>query len=159
MLFNPIHLIGILELILNLIYQMLLTVSIISLFVFRIVIYGIFYIFRALFISLSTLFHWPKFGHFRNSRWEVSCQKGAFNNFAKSKENTCARVSFIIKLQAFKKRLQRRCFPVKNFFYRIPRVGSSVILLCKIQNDFHFCPYSNIFWLFILSESVFTTKF
>ena len=44
----------------------------------------------------------------------------------KSQENTCARVSFLIKLQAwlatlFKKRLWHRCFPV-NFvkFLRTP---------------------------------------
>ena len=54
-----------------------------------------------------------------------------------SQENTCARVSFLIKLQAapatlLKKRLWHRCSPVNfakflstPFFYRIPLVAAS----------------------------------
>ena len=40
-------------------------------------------------------------GKLRNSRTEeVFCKKGVLGNFAKFTENTCARVSFLIKLQA-----------------------------------------------------------
>ena len=54
-----------------------------------------------------------------------------------SQENNCARVSFLIKLQAstlLKKRLSHRCFPVnfskflRTFFsYRTPLVAASVV--------------------------------
>ena len=37
----------------------------------------------------------------RSSRPEVFCKKGVLKNFTKFKENTCARVSFFIKLQAW----------------------------------------------------------
>ena len=51
-----------------------------------------------------------------------SVKKGALRDFANSQENNCARVSFLIKLQAgpailLKKRLQQRCFSVKNTFF------------------------------------------
>ena len=36
---------------------------------------------------------------FRSSRPEVFCKKGVLRNFANSQENTCARASFLIKLQ------------------------------------------------------------
>ena len=61
-----------------------------------------------------------------------SVKKGAVRDFANFPENNCARVSFLIKLQAgpailLKKRLQQRCFSVKNtFFYRTPPVAGSV---------------------------------
>ena len=60
-------------------------------------------------------------------------------------ENTCARVSFLIKLQSwglrsttlFKKRLWRRCFPVNfvkfSFFYRTPLVAASEYISCVFQ--------------------------
>ena len=35
-----------------------------------------------------------------SSRPEVFCKKGLLRNFANSQENTCARDSFLIKLQA-----------------------------------------------------------
>ena len=48
--------------------------------------------------------HWPELGkafrsgdEFRSSYWMCSVRKGILRNFAKS---TCARVSFLIKLQA-----------------------------------------------------------
>ena len=37
---------------------------------------------------------------FRGSRPELFCKKSVLNNFVNSKENTCARVSFLMKLQA-----------------------------------------------------------
>ena len=61
-----------------------------------------------------------------------------------SKENTCARVSFLIKLQArplLKKRLWHRCFPV-NFakFLRTPFLqntsGRLLLFLLEINSDF-----------------------
>ena len=52
-----------------------------------------------------------------------SVKKGVLRNFENSQKSTCARVSFLIKLQAFflKKRLWHRCFSV-NFakFLRTP---------------------------------------
>ena len=50
---------------------------------------------------------------------QVFCKKRVLRNFANLQENTCTRVSFLIKLQAgpatlLKKRLWHRCFPV-NF--------------------------------------------
>ena len=48
----------------------------------------------------------------RSSRPEVFCKRGVLRNFAKVTENTCTRVSFLIKLLI--KRLWHRCFPV-NF--------------------------------------------
>ena len=36
----------------------------------------------------------------RSSRPEVFCKRGALRNFSNSQENTCVRVSFLIKLQA-----------------------------------------------------------
>ena len=60
---------------------------------------------------------------------EVFCKKGVLRNFAKFTGNTCARDSFLIKLQALslrpapflKKSLWHKCFPV-NFakFLRAP---------------------------------------
>ena len=41
------------------------------------------------------------YGYYRSSRPEVFCEKGVLKNFAKFTGNTCARVSFLIKLQAF----------------------------------------------------------
>ena len=38
---------------------------------------------------------------YRSSRPEKFCKKGVLRNFAKFQENTCARVSFLIKLQAW----------------------------------------------------------
>ena len=37
---------------------------------------------------------------FRGSRPELFCKKSVLKNFVNSKENTCARVSFLMKLQA-----------------------------------------------------------
>ena len=58
------------------------------------------------------------------------CKKGVLRIAQNSKENTCARVSFLIKLQAclrpatfFKKRLLHRCFPVN--FAKFPRTPFS----------------------------------
>ena len=59
---------------------------------------------------------------FRSSHRKCSIKEGVLKNFAKFKRNTCARVSFLIKLQAWglrpatllKVRLWHKCFPV-NF--------------------------------------------
>ena len=56
----------------------------------------------------------------RSNRPEVFCKKVFLNILQNSKESTCARASFLIKLQAsglrpttlLKKRLWLRCFPV-----------------------------------------------
>ena len=52
----------------------------------------------------------------RSSRPKVFCKKGILRNFAKFTENTYARVSFLMKLQAglqlYQKRDWHRCFPV-----------------------------------------------
>ena len=82
------------------------------------------------------------------------CKKGVLRNFAKFTRNTCARVSFLIKLQArpanlLKKRLWHRCFPV-NFakFLRTAFLTEylSRLLLSfgniRVRED----PYSGIFY-------------
>ena len=46
--------------------------------------------------------------------WRCSLKKVLFNLLQNSKVNICARVSFLIKLQASKFRLQHSCFPL-NF--------------------------------------------
>ena len=63
---------------------------------------------------------------FRSSHLRCAVKKGVLRNFAIFTGNTCARDSFLIKLQArpatlLKKRLWYRCFPV-NFekFLRTP---------------------------------------
>ena len=48
-----------------------------------------------------------------------------------SQENICARISFLIKLQAqpamfLKKSLWHKCFPVNTFSYRAPPAAASV---------------------------------
>ena len=55
----------------------------------------------------------------RSSRLEVFFKKVVLRNFAKFQENTCARVSFLRKLQAsvcnfLKKSFWNRCFPVSS---------------------------------------------
>ena len=69
-------------------------------------------------------------------------------------ENTCARVSFLIKLQAaacniIKKRLWRRCFPV-NFakFLRTPLQNTSWRLLQLIDSLFQSFRYKQVFNFF-----------
>ena len=59
----------------------------------------------------------------RSSRPEVFCKNSALKILKKSQENTCIRVSFLVKFQVkdcnvIKKRLQHMYFPVKyaNFF-------------------------------------------
>ena len=51
----------------------------------------------------------------------VLCKKIVLEIWQNSQENNCVKVSFLIKLQALKKRLWHRCFPV-NFvrFLRTP---------------------------------------
>ena len=61
---------------------------------------------------------------FRSSHWRCSVKKMFLEISQNSQENTCARISLLIKLQAstlFKKSLWHRCFPV-NFskFLRTP---------------------------------------
>ena len=55
-----------------------------------------------------------------------SVKKVFLENSQNSQENPCVRVSFLIKLQALKKRLRRRCFTV-NFakFLRTPFLQNS----------------------------------
>ena len=79
---------------------------------------------------------------FRSSHQRCSIKKSVLRNFTKFTGNTFARVSFLIKLQALKKRLWHRCFPV-NFakFLRTPLddcfhvfLYSSFISFCKLFN-------------------------
>ena len=65
-------------------------------------------------ISFFYLKSKPRLLLFRSSRPEVYYKKVVLRNFAKLQENTCARVSFLIKLQAtlLKKRHWHRCFLV-----------------------------------------------
>ena len=69
---------------------------------------------------------------------KCSCEKKMFLKISQnSQENTCARASFLIKLQAtpatlLKAKLWHRCFPVNfakflrtSFFYRTPPVAAS----------------------------------
>ena len=70
------------------------------------------------------------FFFYRRSCLEVFCKKYVLKSFTKfTGKKTCARVSFLIKLQASglqKKRLWHRCFPV-NFakFLRTPKLKRS----------------------------------
>ena len=71
----------------------------------------------------------------------VLCKKMFLENSQNSQENTCARVSFLIKLQArpatlLKKRLWHRCFPVSfvNFLRTLFLQNTSGRLLLK-QNQ------------------------
>ena len=72
--------------------------------------------------------------YFRGSHWMCSVRKGVLRKFAKFTRNTCARVSFLIKLQAsafnfIKKETLAQVFSCKfykfsrnTFFYRkLPR--------------------------------------
>ena len=78
---------------------------------------------KAFWILLSLLFG--------DSHPKVFCKKILLKILRNSLENTCARVSFLIKLQAFlatllKKRLWHRCFPLnfvkflRTLFYGTP---------------------------------------
>ena len=53
-------------------------------------------------IMRSMLWSWRKNGNVigrnRSGHLEVFCKKGALENFEKFKENTCVRISFLIKL-------------------------------------------------------------
>ena len=66
-------------------------------------------------------------------------KKGALKSFINAQENTCVRVSFLIKFAGLrpatllKKRLRDRCFPVSfekylqnTFFYRTPHMAAPV---------------------------------
>ena len=57
----------------------------------------------------------------RCTEMQLYCKKEFSKILQNSQENTCARVSFLINLQAEASRLWRRCFPV-NFakFLRTP---------------------------------------
>ena len=65
-----------------------------------------------------------KSAFFRNSQRKCSVRKGALRIAQNSQENTSARVSFLIKLQARQKKLWHRCLPVnfakslRTLFYR-----------------------------------------
>ena len=56
----------------------------------------------------------------RSSRQEVFCEKGVLKNFTNSQENTCARVSFLIKKETLAQVFPYEfCDIFKNtFFYR-----------------------------------------
>ena len=92
----------------------------------------------------------------RSSRPDEFCKKGAFKSFTKFTENTCARVSLLIKLQVWdqrpagltpatllKVRIWHSCFPV-NFakFLRTPFLQNTSggcfwkILKIRCQNSY-----------------------
>ena len=75
----------------------------------------------------------------RSSPPGVFCKKVLLEISQNLQENTCARISFLIKLQACE-----FCEIFKNtFFYRTPLVAVSGHLLCQIGNqstDFSFKP-------------------
>ena len=65
----------------------------------------------ALFLEVEGTNQWKVI---RSRSPEVFRKKGALRNFANSQENTCARVSFLIQLQAS-----------ASIFYRTPQVAAS----------------------------------
>ena len=81
--------------------------------------------------------------YFRGSHWMCSVRKGVFRKFAKFTRNTCARVSFLIKLQAsafnfVKKETLAQVFSCKfckfsknTFFIENLRVTASGICFCS----------------------------
>ena len=76
----------------------------------------------------------------RNSRPEVCCKKGAPKNFAKFTGNTCARVSFLIKLQAPPMEIQIQpltCFLANSCSEYFPKIHRKrqcqSIVLIKLQ--------------------------
>ena len=69
------------------------------------------------FCQKSRLFMHVKQWRYRSSQWRCSVKKVFLEISQNSQENSCARVSFLIKLRPttlFKKRLWHMCFPV-NF--------------------------------------------
>ena len=63
----------------------------------------------------------------RISRPEVFCKKGVLKSFAKFTENTCARVSFIIKF--IKKEALAQVFSFEFCeIFRTPPVAASIVL-------------------------------
>ena len=64
----------------------------------------------------------------RSNRPEVFCRKGVFEIWQNLQENTCARVSFLIKLQAF---------------YRIPPVAASGFCYVYTKKNQHFQKWRN----------------
>ena len=78
-----------------------------------------------------------------SGRLEVFCEKGVLRNFAKFTGNTCARVSFLIKLQAapatlLKKGLWHRCFPVCNFIKKETLAQVFSCEFCEISKNTFF---------------------
>ena len=90
---------------------------------------------------------------YRSSRPEVFCKKGFLRNFSNSQENTCVRVSFLLKLQAeacnFAKKetlaqvfSREFCEISKNTFsYKTPPVAASEytrknFLILTVSNKF-----------------------
>ena len=84
-------------------------------------------------------------GSFRSSHQRCYIKKLLLETSQNSQENSCARASFLIKLQVvpatlLKKRLWRRCFPVNLEFYWLKHCInlelSSVDLLCTYTCTF-----------------------
>ena len=113
------------------------------------------------------------FKEHRNSRLKMFCKKGVLRNLQNSRENTCARVSILIKLQAWglqlylKKRLWHSCFPVKFakflrtlfltehlqwLLLRAPNFVS-VPRLCTIQNTSNFLAKAHLKTFFLQNSS------
>ena len=91
----------------------------------------------------------------RSSRPDVFCEKDVLRNFANSQENTCARVNFLIKLQAapatlLKKRLWHRCFRM-NFakFLRTPFSQSTSGRLLLKREKLHQAELVSLFLLYV----------
>ena len=68
---------------------------------------------------------------FRSGRPEVFCKKNVLRNFSKSIENTCARVSFLINLQASGICVFGEYYEISEnkFSYRTPPVVASDLCL------------------------------
>ena len=84
-----------------------------------------------------------KYQQYKNSPERCSIKKGVLENSQNSQKNTCAKVSFFIKLQTsalkLKKKLWHKCFPV-NFekFLRTSFLqNTSVRLFPKILIQIH----------------------
>ena len=82
--------------------------------------------------------------------WRCSAKKRFLKISQNSQENTCARVSFLIKVaeRELQKRLWHRCFPVnfekfyEHLFYRIPPV---VPIPQTPMNAWKFCKIQSLF--------------
>ena len=101
------------------------------------------------FCQKSRLFMHVKQWRYRSSQWRCSVKKLFLEISQNSQENSCARVSFLIKLQPWgKKRLWHRCFPL-NFskFLRTPLLQNTSGWLLPIVRKLSFYMKLNEFRL------------